>query len=555
MLAIAVGLLIRAGHSQSMAHETMEFDVSFECRVATITGTLTYVGHPSYQPQPPSEDKSSCVVIVGGTLSNTRDGDMGREGVPQRDALRRLAQQLASAGYFSLRYDKVGYGGSKPKKDWTGSYHDEAEVAAAAIKFARGRKNVSQVVAAGESAGAYVCCLAAADGAHADAYIFLGGHCGPGTAIYEYNFKRLADLAAGDAAWREWAEKNARFELALGRHFNELFAAAKAGKADFELVDGDFRRAVALARRREEIDHPPDRMFRHIKKPALAVSGEFDLNVPPDHAARIVETIRRAGNHNATCVKIAGADHSFQVGATSEDERLRERYNFSSFKREYSPQLYEEIAAWLDRTLPNPSAKSKAGGDKRLTPAPPRAVEQSEREALTESSPARLLLAPGIQIVEDIKDQKATPGVETLEGRIGPLLLGENSQAHFIDMQSGLYCAEHPHSNESIIYTVRGRWVLCSRGRRQVMEPGSLFHFAKGTPTGYEVPFDEDALILIFKSQRLTQSDRDFIAYLKGLASRLKKEEEAGVAYRLVDLPADHPAIEFAQRVNPEYGK
>ena len=157
--------------------------------------------------------------------------------------------------------------------------------------------------------------------------------------------------------------------------------------------------------------------------------------------------------------------------------------------------------------------------------------------------------------MEDIKDKHATPGVETLEGRIGPLLLGENSQAHFIDMQSGLFCAEHPHSNESIIYTVRGRWVLCSRGRRQVMEPGSLFHFAKGTPTGYEVPFDGDALILIFKSQRLTESDRDFIAYLKGLASRLKKEEDAGVPYRLMDLPADHPAIEFAKRVNPDYGK
>ena len=118
------------------------------------------------------------------------------------------ARQLANAEYFSLRYDKVGHGGSKPKKAWTGSYHDEAEVSAAAIKFARGRKDVGPVVAAGESAGAYVCCLAAAEGAHADAYIFLGGHCGPGEAIYEYNFKRLAELAAGDAAWREWAEKN-----------------------------------------------------------------------------------------------------------------------------------------------------------------------------------------------------------------------------------------------------------------------------------------------------------------------------------------------------------
>lgn len=122
-------------------------------------------------------------------------------------------------------------------------------------------------------------------------------------------------------------------------------------------------------------------------------------------------------------------------------------------------------------------------------------------------------------------------------------------------MTAGMYCEEHPHSSESLIYTVRGKWVLCSKGRRLLMKPGTLFHFAPNTPTGYEVPFSEDAFILIFKGERLTKKEEDFINYLKGMAGRLEREHQAGVPYLLSDLPADHPAILFAKEVNADFGK
>jgi hypothetical protein len=48
--------------------------------------------------------------------------------------------------------------------------------------------------------------------------------------------------------------------------------------------------------------------------------------------------------------------------------------------------------------------------------------------------------------------------VETLEGRIRPLLLGEGCQAHFIEMPAGMFTEEHPHGSESINYMVRGQW-------------------------------------------------------------------------------------------------
>lgn len=151
----------------------------------------------------------------------------------------------------------------------------------------------------------------------------------------------------------------------------------------------------------------------------------------------------------------------------------------------------------------------------------------------------------GIQVIEDVTDKEKNPGIETLEGRIGPLMKADHCQAHYIEMHPGLFCEEHAHSTESIIVTLKGKWVLCSGGRRQVMKPGTLFWFAAGTPTGYEVPFDEPAFLLIFKGQRDNMTDDMFLEYLRGLNEKLKKQNSEGTPFTMGELPADHPAISF----------
>lgn len=157
---------------------------------------------------------------------------------------------------------------------------------------------------------------------------------------------------------------------------------------------------------------------------------------------------------------------------------------------------------------------------------------------------------PGIQIINDITNQF---GIDTLEGKIGPLIQGVASQSHFIEMPAGLYTAEHAHPTESIIYTVRGRWVLCVAGQRQVMEPGSLFWFGPEVATGYEIPFDAPAYILIFKEKR-SDSWVEFVDYLQNsMQPHLVAQEASGEeVFRLQALPADHPARRFAHAVNPE---
>ena len=142
--------------------------------------------------------------------------------------------------------------------------------------------------------------------------------------------------------------------------------------------------------------------------------------------------------------------------------------------------------------------------------------------------------------------------MDTLEGRIGPLLKGDGSQTHFIEMPGDLYCHEHSHPTESLIFTVKGRWVLCSSSRRQLMLPGSLFWFKAGTPTGYEVPFTEPAFILIFKGDRDDRDEVGFLEYLQGLKLRLERAHEDGTPFRLSELSVDHPARVFARGLGAE---
>jgi pimeloyl-ACP methyl ester carboxylesterase/quercetin dioxygenase-like cupin family protein len=526
----------------TLAHESFtSVEVRFTAPAAEVTGTLLL---------PPAAEKVPCVVLVGGTLSQTRDGRLVASNAPPRDAIKRLAEALVAGGYASLRYDKVGYGGSKPRAGWQGTYHDEASLAVAAMRFARGRDEIGKVVLAGESAGAYLICLAAKEGALADAYVFLGGLCSPSRDMYEYNFGRLLKYADSSPERKAWAEEHARRDLAIGRHYQAMLEAAAAGKQNFELVDGDVRMKMGLARRQEELKFPPDATFRHIQAPALALAGQKDMNVPPHHAARIVQIIYAAGNTNVASYLIPGADHSFQLVPEDAGVAFRERYTFESFKHPYVAHVYSALLAWLDKTVPSPAATRARGPS---LAAGQRAVLKPEVDLTTDSTPERLQLAPGIEIIDDVMDKTKTAGVETLEGRIGPLLLAESCQTHFIDMPVGMFLEEHPHSSESIIYTVRGRWVLCSQGRRRLMKPGSLFRFAANISTGYEMPFDEPAYLLIFKGDRTTRVEKDFIDYLRGLAERLKREQQSGVPFLLKELPADHPARAFARQVNPAF--
>ncbi|MEE8601777.1 cupin domain-containing protein [Euzebya tangerina] len=142
------------------------------------------------------------------------------------------------------------------------------------------------------------------------------------------------------------------------------------------------------------------------------------------------------------------------------------------------------------------------------------------------------------------------PGVDTLEGRVVPLLSGENVTSHMIVMEPGMWCYPHPHPTESLIFTPSGRWVFCTtddEGQeiRTVLGPGDLFHMDYDVPTGFENPFDEPAVLLIFKSGSWTHAE--MVEGLVEMQASLERQvREEGAVFTLAELPEDHPARTFA---------
>lgn len=203
-------------------------------------------------------------------------------------------------------------------------------------------------------------------------------------------------------------------------------------------------------------------------------------------------------------------------------------------------------------------AHSHDGGEPHThsaEPAPATNADIKPAEVIpaTAVSPEYIQHAHNIEIITDIRDAVASVGVMTHEGIFGPLLYAEKMRSFFIELQPGMFLAEHPHPTESMIYTVSGKWVLCSEGKRQVMEPGNVFHFGSNMPTGWEAPFGEPALLFVVKSTEAGEGYAPYMQGLKEMAQDLDKQRSEGGVFYFNELPEDHAAIQFARSVNPDF--
>jgi len=171
----------------------------------------------------------------------------------------------------------------------------------------------------------------------------------------------------------------------------------------------------------------------------------------------------------------------------------------------------------------------------------------------TDFAPEYIQHATGIEIIPDVyAGLESASNTFTHEGNFGPLLFGENIRSFYIRLEPGMFLAEHPHATESLVFTVSGRWVLCSEGKRQVMEAGSTFHFASNAPTGWEAPFPEGAYLYIVKAYEGLDYE-SYTTYIRNLAEELDQQLSEGGVFYFHQLEEDHPAIQFARQHNPNF--
>ncbi|QDV09861.1 hypothetical protein Poly30_54210 [Planctomycetes bacterium Poly30] len=171
-----------------------------------------------------------------------------------------------------------------------------------------------------------------------------------------------------------------------------------------------------------------------------------------------------------------------------------------------------------------------------------------ELVAATPDSPAYTQLGPGVEVIDDVAAAaRAESSTFTHEGHFAPLLFGSDLRAFTLRLEHGMFLAEHPHPTESMVYTVSGRWVLCSSGNRKVMEAGSVFHFGPDAPTGWEAPFEGGAQVLIVKTLREGEDYAMFCEGMRELALKLEGQYAEGEVFYFEQLEDDHPALAFAR--------
>lgn len=194
---------------------------------------------------------------------------------------------------------------------------------------------------------------------------------------------------------------------------------------------------------------------------------------------------------------------------------------------------------------------SQGPGDTHHPDAP---ILEAQIVAATDHSPEYIQHASKVEILTDVKTAlQASSNTFTHEGHFGPLLFGENLRAFYIRLEPGMFLAEHPHPTESIVYTVSGRWVLCSEGKRQVMEAGNVFHFGSNAPTGWEAPFPEGAFLFIVKQRAEGLNYETYTKDIRAMAEELEQEMADGGVFYYNQLEPDHPAIQFARQHNPDF--
>ena len=152
-----------------------------------------------------------------------------------------------------------------------------------------------------------------------------------------------ADQAAVAAAVIERARKGRDFTkvivIAEGEAAAVACLAAKAGIA----ADG----YVLLGPHRELTD------FDHLKSPVLALTGSADRDVPPQHAAQLVELLAKSGHRDATSRLIVGVDHNFQRPPPGDSPG--ESQDTARFARPYEAKAYHAILEWLYQRFPTPA--------------------------------------------------------------------------------------------------------------------------------------------------------------------------------------------------------
>ncbi|MEE9320094.1 MAG: alpha/beta fold hydrolase [Granulosicoccus sp.] len=252
-----------------------------------------------------------------------------------------LAEQLASAGIHTLRYDKRGCGDSEGEYAAVG-HTDLVSDARAWLNYMTSRlDDTSQITCVlGHSEGTIICPQIAADRKAVNGQILLAPFLEPLQAVTERQARQtLETITTLPGVYGKFIRLILRLQgdqlVKQRKHFQRARESKKPFfRKGFRKVNAKWLREIAALN--------PVKIHISVSLPTLAVAGEKDLQCLPTDADRLRELLPET----VTAITIPDMTHILRA-----DFNEPSLMSYSSLiKQPIDSRIVESILAWLDNT-------------------------------------------------------------------------------------------------------------------------------------------------------------------------------------------------------------
>jgi pimeloyl-ACP methyl ester carboxylesterase len=315
----------------------------------TLAGTLTL---------PEGEGPFTAAILISGSGAQDRD-----ESILGHKPFLVLSDHLTRNGIAVLRVDDRGVGGSTGDVVQATS-EDFAGDVLAGVEYLKGRPeiNPARIGLIGHSEGGIIAPMVAAR-SHDIAYIVL--LAAPGLVGEELLYLQGRLIAAAAGVDPEIVEQNREIQSKifsilkediddtamaekLTAVFREAYEALPEDQREAAGVDPEeyFKMRVANVLNpwfRFFLTYDPVPTLEEVRCPVLAVTGEKDLQAPPDPNLTIIgDALNAGGNERVTLLELPGLNHLFQTAETGAPSE------YGQIEETMSPALLDAVSGWIN---------------------------------------------------------------------------------------------------------------------------------------------------------------------------------------------------------------
>lgn len=282
-----------------------------------LAGTLTF----------PNDTDTTCpaVLIIAGSGKSDRDGNLKKM---KMNLYKDLADFLTTKGYITLRYDKRGIGQSGGEFLKTGQI-DLIDDAVDCVNFLKEHPKVdsNRILILGHSEGALIA-PAVYKKTQVSGLILLAGAAEPSKDLLPRQTEIAFEEMNALNGLKGWFFKKLKIVEKARKQNEKRIAKIMNSNKDIVRIQGVKINAKWI---RELIQYNVCDYLHDVTCPVLAITGEKDIQVPPEHVKLIAEMVNGAAEWHI----IPNMNHIFR--------KYEGQHTMLGLMKEYKTQLNQPI--------------------------------------------------------------------------------------------------------------------------------------------------------------------------------------------------------------------